>query len=115
MVSWRNVKTPTALADVFLEMYMDEDRFVSSFGTRLKTAFLNKIALMGSKLDVLESRIAGADPRRILERGYVLALDSGGVVMKSVEGKSAGDRVSMMFRDGVLDCVVNEVKRVEKH
>ncbi|MGM9742481.1 MAG: exodeoxyribonuclease VII large subunit [Candidatus Cryptobacteroides sp.] len=110
MVSWRNVKTPTALADVFLEMYMDEDRFVSSFGTRLKTAFLNKIALMGSKLDVLESRIAGADPRRILERGYVLALNSGGVVMKSVAGKAEGDRVSMMFRDGVLDCIVNEVK-----
>ncbi|MDY3963562.1 MAG: exodeoxyribonuclease VII large subunit [Candidatus Cryptobacteroides sp.] len=111
MVAWKDVRTPTALADVFLDIYMDEDRYVTAFGSRLKIAFMNKIALMGSRLDVLESRIAGADPRRVLERGYVLALDSRGVVMKSVEGRSEGDRVSMMFRDGVLDCVVKEVRK----
>ena len=111
MVAWKDVRTPTALADVFLDIYMDEDRYVTAFGSRLKIAFMNKIALMGSRLDVLESRIAGADPRRVLERGYVLALDSRGVVMKSVEGRSEGDRVSMMFRDGVLGCVVKEVRK----
>ena len=31
--------------------------------------------------------------------------------MKSVEGRSEGDRVSIMFRDGVLDCVVKEVRK----
>ena len=104
MVAWRYVKTPTALADTFIEIYADEDQYISSFAGRLKTAFLNKISLMGSRVDVLESRIAGADPRRILSRGYALVVDDGGVVMKNAAGHSAGDNVKVMFADGTLDC-----------
>lgn len=115
MAAWRFVKTPTALADFFLEIYMDEDQRIASYGSRLKTAFLNKLTLMGSRLDVLESRIAGADPRRILERGYVLVLDSGGVVLKGTKGRTPGDKVSVMFSDGTLECLVEDVKSGAKH
>ena len=110
MVAWRYVKTPTALADTFIEIYADEDRYISSFAGRLKTAFLNKISLMGSRVDVLESRIAGADPRRILSRGYALVVDDGGVVMKNAAGHSAGDNVKVMFADGTLDCRVTGIQ-----
>ena len=110
MVAWRYVKTPTALADTFIEIYADEDQYISSFAGRLKTAFLNKISLMGSRVDVLESRIAGADPRRILSRGYALVVDDGGVVMKIAAGHSAGDNVKVMFADGTLDCRVTGIQ-----
>ena len=110
MVAWRYVKTPTALADTFIEIYADEDQYISSFAGRLKTAFLNKISLMGSRVDVLESRIAGADPRRILIRGYALVVDDGGVVMKNAAGHSAGDNVKVMFADGTLDCRVTGIQ-----
>ena len=110
MVAWRYVKTPTALADTFIEIYADEDQYISSFAGRLKTAFLNKISLMGSRVDVLESRIAGADPRRILSRGYALVVDGGGVVMKNAAGHSAGDNVKVMFADGTLDCRVTGIQ-----
>ena len=110
MVAWRYVKTPTALADTFIEIYADEDQYISSFAGRLKTAFLNKISLMGSRVDVLESRIAGADPRRILNRGYALVVDDGGVVMKNAAGHSAGDNVKVMFADGTLDCRVTGIQ-----
>lgn len=110
MVAWRYVKTPTALADTFIEIYADEDQYISSFAGRLKTAFLNKISLMGSRVDVLESRIAGADPRRILSRGYALVVDDGGVVMKNAAGHSAGDNVNVMFADGTLDCRVTGIQ-----
>lgn len=110
MVAWRYVKTPTALADTFIEIYADEDQYISSFAGRLKTAFLNKISLMGSRMDVLESRIAGADPRRILSRGYALVVDDGGVVMKNAAGHSAGDNVKVMFADGTLDCRVTGIQ-----
>lgn len=106
MVAWRFVKTPTALADTFIDIYADEDQYISSFAGRLKTAFLNKISLMSSRVDVLESRIAGSDPRRILERGYALVVDAGGVVMKNAAGHSAGDNIKVMFADGTLDCRV---------
>ena len=110
MVAWRYVKTPTALADTFIEIYADEDQYISSFAGRLKTAFLNKISLMGSRVDVLESRIAGADPRRFLSRGYALVVDDGGVVMKNAAGHSAGDNVKVMFADGTLDCRVTGIQ-----
>ena len=115
MVAWRYVKTPTALADTFIEIYADEDQYISSFAGRLKTAFLNKISLMGSRVDVLESRIAGADPRRILSRGYALVVDDGGVVMKNAAGHSAGDNVKVMFADGTLDCRVTGIQLKQEH
>ena len=111
MVAYQYVKTPTALADFFLGIYEDEDARLSSYMTRMRLAFSNRLALMESALNVLQARIAGADPRRILERGYVLALDGDGRVMKGVAGRSKGDRMSVMFADGSVDCEVMNVRK----
>lgn len=132
MTAYEYVKTPTALADFILSFYEDEDARLSSFQTRMKLAFAGRISLMESVLDRLSSRIRGgfamkiasgeslvsllearinaADPRKILERGYALALDSRGVVMKGAGGSRVGDRVSLMFSDGTLDCVVEDCR-----
>lgn len=109
MVAYAYVKTPTALADFFLDIYEDEDTRLTSYLTRMRLAFTNRLSLMESALNVLQARIAGADPRRILERGYALALDGDGRVMKSAEGRAKGDKVSVMFSDGTLDCKVSGV------
>ncbi len=132
MVAHEYVKTPTALADFILGMYEDEDARLSSLEARMKMAlngkisaaearltmirnrirnsFSMKLMTMEAVLKVLETRVSAADPRRILERGYALALDGNGVVMKGASGRRPGDRVSVMFSDGRLDCTVNEVK-----
>lgn len=132
MVAHEYVKTPTALADLLLEMYEDEDARLSSFETRIRLAFggrisaaeacvdmlrarvrggfAMKIAAMEAALRVFETRISAADPRRIVERGYALALDGGGRVLKGVAGRSRGDRVSLVFPDGTLNCTVDEIK-----
>lgn len=106
MVAFASVKTPTALADEFIDCYIAEDERISSFSTRLHLAFLNKVSKLSSQVDLLESRIRSADPRGILRRGYVLAADSRGVVLKSASGVAPGDRVSLLFADGTLDCEV---------
>lgn len=108
MVSYCYVKTPTALADEFLSYYEAEDERISSFGNRLRTAFLNKIAVMNSKVDLLEARIKGADPRNILKRGYVLAVDAKGRPLRSVSGAQKGDSIGVMFADGTLECEVKK-------
>ena len=110
MVAHGSVKTPTALADLFLGIYEDEDARLSSYLTRIKMAVNNRLALMESALNVLEARIKGADPRKILERGYVLAVDADGRVLKDVQGRSKGDRISVLFADGTLECVVEECR-----
>ena len=132
MVAHEFVKTPTALADFILGIYEEEDERISSLQTRMRLAFSNKIYAAESALNMLQARIRGgfamkianmeaalavigarmaaADPRRIMERGYALAVDSRGVVVKGAAGHSAGDRLSVMFNDGTLDCTVDVVK-----
>ena len=132
MVAYEYLKTPTALADYIMDIYEEEDERVSSCETRVRLAVSNrlyressvldslaarikggfslKIAAMESALQVLQTRIESADPRRILERGYALAVDGDGVVLKTASGRAAGDKVSVMFADGTLDCTVNTVR-----
>lgn len=133
MVAHEYVKTPTALADFILEIYEDEDERISALETRMrlgmtnrlyreeslldslaariKGAFQLKIAAVEANLNMLQARIEAADPRRILQRGYVLATDADGVVLKGVSGRSEGDQVTMMFADGALDCTVTQVRK----
>ena len=131
MVAYEFLKTPTALADFILDIYQCEDERISTLETRIrlgmtnrlyreealldslaarvKGAFQLKVAAMEAALNMLQARIDAADPRKILQRGYVLATDADGVVLKGVAGRNAGDKVSMMFADGVLECTVDRV------
>ena len=131
MVAYEFLKTPTALADYIMDIYQLEDERISTLETRMRLAVTNrlyreealldslsarikgafslKIAAMESALQVLQTRIEAADPRRILERGYALAVDGDGVVLKSALGRAPGDGVSVMFADGTLECTVNKV------
>ena len=106
MVAFSYVKTPTALADLFLDCYMAEDERISAFGTRLRLAFINKVNALTSRVDLIEARIKAADPRAILRRGYILAADARGRVLKSAASAAPGDNVSLLFADGTLDCEV---------
>lgn len=103
MVSYDYVKTPTALADIFLDCYMAEDERLSAFESRFRLAFSSRIAAMESAVDVLETRIHAADPRALLSRGYTLVTDSGGVVIKSSGGLAKGDSLRVYFSDGRID------------
>ena len=131
MVAHQFVKTPTALADFILEMYENEDARVSSYVTRIRLAFSNrilqmeasvdrmqnrirsgyamKLSLLESALQVLQTRINAADPRKIMERGYALAVDAQGVVLKGASGVNVGDTVSVMFADGTIRANVEDV------
>ena len=133
MVAHLHVKTPTALADFILEIYEDEDARLSAFSTRMRMAATGrlsqaeagldmlrarvrnglymKVSSMEAALKVLETRISAADPRKVLERGYVLAVDEAGVVLRNVSGVRAGDAVRVMFGDGSLACTVDSVDR----
>lgn len=109
MVAYLFVKTPTALADEIIGWYADEDARLLSFASRLKMAFLEKVARMENAVNLLEARISAADPRNILKRGYVLALGPAGTVLKGAVGLKMGDAVSVMFGDGTVKCTVDEV------
>ena len=132
MVAYEFLKTPTALADYILDFYAGEDERLSSYESRLRLAlsnrlyreealldslaarikggFMLKISAMESALDVVQTRIQAADPRKILERGYALAVGADGVVLRSVAGCRTGDELSVMFADGTLCAEVTAVR-----
>ena len=70
-----------------------------------------KISLQEAALNVVGTRIAAADPRKIMERGYALAVNADGVVLKCAADVSAGDKVSVMFADGTVEAKVMDVSR----
>ena len=131
MVAHEYLKTPTALADYIIDIYAREDERISAYESRIRLALSNriyredalldslaarikggfalKIAAMESALDMLQTRIQSADPRKILERGYALAIDADGVVLRGVAGRNVGERVAVMFADGTLYATVNAV------
>ena len=131
MVSYEYLKTPTALADYIMDIYEGEDERISSYETRIRLAVSNrlyreeslldslvarvkgafslKIAAMESALQVLQTRIEAADPRRILNRGYALAVDADGVVLKGASDVNVGDTMSVMFADGTIRAKVENV------
>ena len=131
LVANTSVKTPTALADLFLDCMIAEDQRISSFETRLRLAFAGRFSAMFSRIEllektvlhsvgmrlsdeehrlqILESRIASGDPRRIIEKGYVLALDSKGVRLSSAAAVKPGDGFQVMFPDGTVKGTVTSV------
>ena len=131
MVANTFVKTPTALADLFLDCLIAEDQRISSLETRVRLAFSSRLSAMSSRLDLalktvlhaamtrisdsshrldlLEAKIAAGDPRRILEKGYSLALDGRGVKLTSAAGLSGGDILQVMFADGTVKATVTSV------
>lgn len=197
MVANTSVKTPTALADLFLDCYIAEDQRLGTLESRLMLSFNNRLSAMESRIGLLEARVgrqagnrvrdalhridllesavakaakerivaqehrldrlsdgighgvdrridkaassverveqrirgrvgvvlSGAlshlimmetkitanDPRNILRKGFVLALDRDGVKMDSATRTHVGDRVRMMFADGTVKCGVVEV------
>lgn len=105
-VAWRSFKTPTAAADFLIEAVCAEDLRLESLLGRVSVAVNAKFSAMVSALDLLEQRLYSSDPRRVVSRGFVLAFGPDGRTFASVSAVSPGDRIGLMAKDGVLECVV---------
>ena len=134
LVANRSVKTPTALADLFLDAYAAEDALLDALQARVRRAVADRVNGMVRKVDSLAQRLrfaAGAridraraaldlkealikasDPRKILSLGYALVTGGDGKVLKSAAPVAAGDRIGVRFADGTITAVVHEVKQM---
>ena len=132
LVANRSVKTPTALADLFLDAYAAEDALLDDLQARVRRAVADRLGGMLRKVDSLAQRIrfaAGAridraraaldlkealikasDPRKILSMGYALVTGGDGKVLKSVAPVAAGDRIGVRFADGTITAVAEKVE-----
>lgn len=106
MVAFRAVKTPTALADEFIDAFADQDARLTDISHRLGLALSRRLSDMENEVALMESRIQAADPRRILERGYTIAANARGLIMKSAADAVKGEKISILFSDGKIEAEV---------
>ena len=131
LVANRSVKTPTALADLFLDAYAAEDALLDDLQARVRRAVADRLGGMLRKVDSLAQRLrfaAGAridraraaldlkealikasDPRKILSLGYALVTGRDGKVLKSVAPVATGDRIGVRFADGTIRATVDSI------
>ena len=131
MVAHTHVKTPTALADWFLDRFSGEawrlDTLVQRLHLAVRThataqlgalealklrlvhAVLDRHADALHALDLLERRVEAADPRRALDRGFLIALKDGHRTDRAASF-APGDRLTLLFRDGSVEAEVKQVK-----
>ncbi len=133
MVAWHNLKTPTALADFFIEIFAREEQAVFSLISRLKLTLKSKshrelalfdnmkvrirsaISIKASealrRVDLLQARLIAADPRTLIAKGYLVVLKDGRRIATGA-ALVPGQRLKVMFHDAVVECEVisSEIK-----
>ena len=132
LVANRYVKTPTALADLFLDAYAAEDAILDGFETRIRHAVSERLNGLARKVDSLAQRlrfaalaridralaalalqealVKASDPRKILSLGYALVTGPDGKVLKSAAPVAVGDRIGVRFADGRITAAVEEIQ-----
>ncbi len=134
MVAHTWLKTPTAVADFFVGLFVEQEQYIMYLFQRIsltlsqkisaerqKLALLHNSMVQGvanlvsgrrSALDMLQLRINAADPAKILGNGFAIVAVDG--KRASVEDIRPGSRVRMVLNDGTVEFVVGEVAKVEK-
>ena len=132
LVANRYVKTPTVLADLFLDAYATEDALLDGLESRIRHAVSERLGGMVRKVDSLAQRlrfavggridralaalalqealIKASDPRKILSMGYALVTGRDGKVLKSAAPVAPGDRIGVRFADGTIRAAVEEIE-----
>ena len=67
----------------------------------------------GRDVSVAAARLHNLSPLTVLARGYAMAQDADGTLVKSVKGVKSGDEISVLVGDGALDCRVSAVRRID--
>ena len=125
------VKTPTALADWLVDRFAAEawqvDTLVQRLHLAVRTHAMARFGVLDAlkirvdhavrlrcadalhALDMLERRLDAVDPRRALERGFLIALREGRRAATAA-AFAPGDTLRLMFRDGIVEADVKLVK-----
>ncbi|MBO4842017.1 MAG: exodeoxyribonuclease VII large subunit [Bacteroidales bacterium] len=131
-VAHTQLKTPTALADWLIDRFAAEawrlDTLLQRLHLAVRTHALARTAALDAlkikilhaaqdrhaealhRLDKIEQRLDAINPRRALERGFLIALKDGRRA-DSAAAYQPGDRLSLLFRDGQVEAEVKQVKK----
>ncbi len=82
---------------------------VAELEIRLNRGATTGLTAKRQRLQGLAATLNAVSPLNTLDRGYALARDSGGRLLRSVAGIQPGDDIEVKVRDGAMACRVEEI------
>ena len=100
-----------ASSENFLKEHCD---YLGDLSSRFCRAFDSTLGDKENKFAMLLGKLNALSPLAVMQRGYAVAKESGGKIIKSVSQISANDDVKIEFADGNAVCKVCEVNQIER-
>jgi exodeoxyribonuclease VII large subunit len=72
---------------------------------RMQTACVRRVTALGARADTLGASLDALSPLRVLQRGFAVAQDEGGRVLRRLEDFPAGTRYRLRVTDGTVRSV----------
>ena len=88
--------------------------YLGELSSRFCRAFDSTLGDKENKFAMLLGKLNALSPLAVMQRGYAVAKESGGKIIKSVSQISANDDVKIEFADGNAVCKVCEVNQIER-
>lgn len=128
MVAHTWLKTPTAVADFLVDIFVSQEQFIMQLFGRISLTLSHKISLERERLlglhnslrqgasnhlsrrrqqlELWQMRINGADPSKVLQKGFAIAAVDGkrATVADVVEGR----RMKLVLQDGVVEFIIGK-------
>lgn len=104
-VAFMSVKTPTAAAEFFVNIMLQQLKQVEALGQRLARTADRQLSIRRMRLDLIEKTIEIHSPERIFRKGYSLTTVDGKVV-RDASLLSKGQQIHTEFASGGADSVV---------
>jgi exodeoxyribonuclease VII large subunit len=82
------------------------DGIIAEWSTRLSDALRRSTDRTGERLEGLRARLESVSPKRVLERGYALVREAGGVPITLAAGATPGALWQVEFSDGTVGVTV---------
>lgn len=105
MVSFAPLKTPTAVAQYFVDERLAQAQRLRDLEQRLRRIAENILLVRRHKIELLTQRLAMCSPERIYKMGYSL-VTAGSKVIRSAADLQAGERITTHFLDGEKEAIV---------
>ena len=87
---------------------------LDSLQAELVRLFTERLAGEQKRFTQVMAKLDALNPMKVLARGYAVAQDSQGRIVKSIKETEVGQNLDIQLSDGLLECTV-ERKKEELH
>lgn len=99
---------------VFLKPYDQINQYKQQLdwiNSKLKREIEQGLTIQKEKYQGILKNLFGISPQAVLNRGFNILMDEKDNFIVSVNGLSKGERVQVVLKDGIINCLIQDVKK----